>query len=277
MPPFLAIKTPVRDAPFDIYLREINETPLLSQQEEKDLAERIAEGDAEARDHMVRANLRLVVNIARGYTVKGLELQDLVEEGNLGLLRAVEGFDPSLETRFSTYATLWIKQAIKRAIARSAKPIRIPVYMVGLLAEWRAATAKLHGELGRAPTQEEVAERLNLPNAHLNMIRQAIRVYNSVAQSDRTDHERSFDELVLDGQAAKPDSAMETADDLQHILKHMDTMDARQATVLRMRFGLIEEPRTLKEIGERLGLTRERVRQIECEALAKLRATLGVN
>jgi RNA polymerase primary sigma factor len=277
MPPFLANKTHARDAPFDIYLREINETPLLSEQEEKVLALRIADGDAEARDHMVRANLRLVVSIARGYTVKGLELQDLVEEGNLGLLRAVEGFDPSMETRFSTYATFWIRQSIKRAIARSAKPLRIPVYMVGLLAAWRAATSKLHAELGRPPTQEEVAGRLNLPSTHFNMVRQAIRVYNSVAQSDRTDHERSFDELVLDGQAARPDSAMEQTDDLKHVLRQLETMDARQAAVLRMRFGLLEEPRTLQEIGDRLGLTRERVRQIESEALAQLREALGAN
>jgi RNA polymerase primary sigma factor len=277
MPPFSGNKTHARNADFAIYLREINETPLLTEQEEKDLANRVADGDAEARDHMVRANLRLVVNVARGYTVKGLELQDLVEEGNLGLLRAVEAFDPSMETRFSTYATLWIKQSIRRAIARSAKPIRIPVYMVGLLAEWRAATSKLHDELGRAPTQEEVAGRLNLPNTHLNMVRQAIRVYNSVAQSDRVDHDRSFDELVLDGQATSPDSAMERTDDLKLVLRQLETMDVRQAAVLRMRFGLIEEPKTLKEIGDRLGLTRERVRQIEREALAKLREVLGAN
>src|ERR1700751_3747541 len=128
-------------SPLETYLREINETPLLSAQEEKDLAYRIEDGDSEARDRMVRANLRLVVNIARAYTGKGLGLQDLIEEGNLGLLRAVEGFDPAMGTRFSTYASYWIKQSIKRALINSAKTIRIPAYMVELLSKWRGGRA----------------------------------------------------------------------------------------------------------------------------------------
>src|ERR671936_806986 len=144
-------------SPLETYLREINETPLLTADEEKDLAYRIEEGDGEARDRMVRANLRLVVNIARGYTGKGLGLQDLIEEGNLGLLRAVEGFDPGMNTRFSTYASYWIKQSIKRALVNTAKTIRIPAYMVELLAKWRRTSARLQEELGRPPTPEEVA------------------------------------------------------------------------------------------------------------------------
>jgi RNA polymerase primary sigma factor len=276
MPHLFGAKMDAPNAHFETYLREINETPLLTEQEEKDLAERIAVGDGEARDHMVRANLRLVVNVARGYAVKGLDLQDLVEEGNLGLLRAVEGFDPSMETRFSTYATLWIKQSIRRGIARSAKAVRIPVYMVSLLTKWRAATAKLQGELGRAPSQEEVAALLNIPITQLNMVRQAIRVYNSAPQADHAGHETSFDELLLDGEAARPDSALEESDDLQRVLNFLETMGAREAAILRMRFGLDQEPKTLKEIGERLGLTRERVRQIENVALVKLRNELGV-
>ncbi len=146
-------------SPLETYLREINETPLLNADEEKQLAYRIEVGDSEARDRMVRANLRLVVNIARSYTGKGLGLQDLIEEGNLGLLRAVEGFDPTMNTRFSTYASYWIKQSIKRALVNTAKTIRIPAYMVELLAKWRRATAKLQEELGRAPTQEEIAQQ----------------------------------------------------------------------------------------------------------------------
>src|SRR5436190_12014421 len=154
-------------SPLETYLREINETPLLSAAQEKELAYRIETGDAEARDQMVRANLRLVVNIARGYAGKGLGLQDLIEEGNLGLLRAVEGFDPSMNTRFSTYASYWIKQSIKRAIINTAKTIRLPAYMVELMAKWRRATSKLNDELGRAPTQEEIAKFLGLSKKKL--------------------------------------------------------------------------------------------------------------
>src|SRR6201982_977190 len=145
-------------SPLETYLREINETALLSADQEKELAYRIEDGDKSARDRMVRANLRLVVNIARGYSGKGLALQDLIEEGNLGLLRAVEGFDPTMNTRFSTYASYWIKQSIKRALVNTAKTIRIPAYMVELLTKWRRATTVLTDELGRTPTHDEIAK-----------------------------------------------------------------------------------------------------------------------
>ncbi|HZT82448.1 MAG TPA: RNA polymerase sigma factor RpoD/SigA [Gemmataceae bacterium] len=258
-------------SPLETYLREINETPLLTAEQEKELAYRIEEGDSEARDRMVRANLRLVVNIARSYTGKGLGLQDLIEEGNLGLLRAVEGFDPSMNTRFSTYASFWIKQSIKRALVNTAKTIRIPAYMVELLAKWRRASAKLQEELGRPPTQEEVARSLELPKKKLNIIKKAIRVYNSAPQSDQAESGWSLDEMLMDGHTKAPDTEMVESDDLHHVLELLDKMDKREATVLRMRFGLDdEEPKTLKEIGECLGLTRERVRQIESEALSKL-------
>src|SRR5580698_7100172 len=180
-------RTEAVQSPLETYLREINETALLSAQQEKDLAYLIEVGDSEARDQMVRANLRLVVNIARGYTGKGLGLQDLIEEGNLGLLRAVEGFDPRMNTRFSTYASYWIKQSIKRALVNTAKTIRIPAYMVELLAKWRRAQAKLQEELGRPPTHEEVAKFMGLPRKKLNIIKKAIRVYNSAPQSDQTE------------------------------------------------------------------------------------------
>jgi RNA polymerase primary sigma factor len=264
-------------SPLETYLREINETPLLSPEAEKELAERIETGDNEARDQMVRANLRLVVNIARSYTGKGLALQDLIEEGNLGLLRAVEGFDPRMNTRFSTYASYWIKQSIKRALVNTAKTIRVPAYMVELLAKWRRASAKLQEELGRAPSQDEVARVLDLPKKKLNIIKKAIRIYNAVPQTDQTENGWSIDEMLMDGRAKAPDTEMVETDDLKQVMQMLDKMDQREATVLRMRFGLDDEqPKTLKEIGERLGLTRERVRQIESEALQKLSESIGV-
>ncbi|HEY8503201.1 MAG TPA: RNA polymerase sigma factor RpoD/SigA [Gemmataceae bacterium] len=262
-------------SPLETYLREINETALLSAEEEKQLAYRIINGDSQARDQMVRANLRLVVNIARGYTGKGLSLQDLIEEGNLGLLRAVEGFDPSMNTRFSTYASYWIKQSIKRALVNTAKTIRIPAYMVELLAKWRRATNKLQDELGRPPTPEEIAKHLGLPKKKLNIIKKAIRVYNSAPQTDQNESGWSIDEMLMDSRSRTPDTEMVETDDLKQVMHLLDKMDKREATVLRMRFGLDdEEPKTLKEIGECLGLTRERVRQIESEALAKLSENL---
>ena len=266
-------------SPLETYLREINETSLLTADQEKSLARQIGVGCTVSRDQMVRANLRLVVNIARGYTGKGLALQDLIEEGNLGLLRAVEGFDPNMNTRFSTYASYWIKQSIKRALVNTAKTIRIPAYMVELLAKWRRATNKLNDELGRPPTPEEIAKLLGLPKKKLNIIKKAIRVYNSAPQTEQGgDAGWTIDEMLMDGRAKTPDLEMVENDDLKHVIVLLEKMDKREATVLKMRFGIDgEEPKTLKEIGESLGLTRERVRQIESEALAKLYENLAAD
>jgi len=262
-------------SPLETYLREINETSLLSAEEEFDLAGRIAAGDMEARDRMVRANLRLVVNIARGYTSKGLGLQDLIEEGNLGLLRAVEGFDPSVGTRFSTYASYWIKQSIKRALINSAKTIRIPAYMVELLSKWRRATNRLVDELGRTPTPEEIARVLGLPRKKLPIIKKAILIYNLTPQTDQTDSGWSLGEMVTDERYLTPDEELLHNDNLTFVMEQIEVMDPREAAVLRMRFGLGNHAaHTLKEIGETLGLTRERVRQIETEALGKLADSL---
>ena len=258
-------------SPLETYLREINETALLSADDEHELAIAIGNGDNQARDRMVRANLRLVVNIARGYTGKGLGLQDLIEEGNLGLLRAVEGFDPAVGTRFSTYASYWIKQSIKRALINTAKTIRIPAYMVELLSKWRRASTRLTEELGRTPTPEEVGRVLGLPKKKLPIIKKAIRIYNLTPQTDQADAGWSLGEMIMDERVRSPEEELVEHDNVTQVLRQLDLMDQRESTVLRMRFGLGDnEPRTLKEIGEKLGLTRERVRQIETEALGKL-------
>jgi RNA polymerase primary sigma factor len=262
--------------PLETYLREINQTALLTAQDEKDLSNRISAGDAAARDRMVRANLRLVVNIARGYTGKGLPLQDLIEEGNLGLLRAVEGFDPNMNTRFSTYASYWIKQSIKRALVNSSKTIRIPAYMVELLSKWRRAQAKLTDELNRTPTPEDIAKELGIPRKKLRIVKKAITLYNATPHADPEEGGLTLGDIVADERLRGPEDELINTDNLTQVTRLLDEMDPREATILRMRFGLDNaEPQTLKEIGEALGLTRERVRQIESEALRRLYRTLN--
>ena len=262
-------------SPLETYLREINEMALLTADEEKMLAHRIADGDKLARDRMVRANLRLVVNIARGYVGKGLALQDLIEEGNLGLLRAVEGFDPAVGTRFSTYASYWIKQSIKRALVNTAKPIRIPAYMVELLFKWRRMAADLQDALGRPATRR--GDRQGPRSCPRRSWRSSRRRSRSTTSSPRPTSPRTagaWARCSWTSGPGRPDVEMVEADNLKLVLHRLDEMDKREATVLRMRFGLNDAPpKTLKEIGESLGLTRERVRQIENEALGKLSAT----
>jgi len=256
--------------PFESYLREINETALLGAAEEQDLAWRIEEGDAEARDHLVRANLRLVVNISRAYAGRGLALEDLIAEGNLGLMRAAEGFDPSLGVRFSTYACYWVKQSIKRALLNTGKTVRVPAYMAELLTKWKRAAANLQEELGRTPTQEEVAQCLNLSAKKLKIVQKAFRVYNGAVQEETDGDRLSLADLV--GVDNSPDARLAGAEELGQVLCLLDKLEKRESAVLRLRFGLTgEDPLTLKEIGERLGLTRERVRQIERDGLEKLR------
>lgn len=262
-------------SPLETYLHEITATVLLTPEEEQQLAKAVDEGNMEARDLMIRSNLRLVVNIARGYTGRGLGLQDLIEEGNLGLLRAVEGFDPSMGTRFSTYASYWIKQSIKRALINSSKTIRIPAYMVEILAKWQRASVRLLEDLGRTPTHEEIARLVGLPRKKLSLIKKAILINSLIPQFDQPDTGWTLSEIVVDKRRYRPDEAMLASDNLTYVMEQIELMDPRDATVLKMRYGLCgHETRTLKEIGTRLGLTRERVRQIEIEVLNRLGESL---
>src|SRR5271165_1825646 len=259
-------------SPLQIYLHDINGTPLLSASEERELAEQVALGDPHAREHMVKANLRLVVNIARGYLGKGLSLEDLIEEGNLGLMRAVEGFDGTMETRFSTYASYWIKQSIRRAVMNNGKPIRLPAYMVSLLSKWKRASSILTDRLGRAPMPEEIGKALHLSKKKIGIVAKAIKVNNLMPHADGSEDEgKILDDVLTDDRSKAPEDQMIEADDLDRIFGRLDELEDREATVIRMRFGLDPyPPMTLREVGENLGLTRERVRQLENQALQKL-------
>jgi RNA polymerase primary sigma factor len=263
-------------SPLQIYLHDINDTPLLSAREERELAERVALGDPSAREHMVKANLRLVVNIARGYLGKGLCLEDLIEEGNLGLMRAVEGFDGMMDTRFSTYASYWIKQSIRRAVMNNGKPIRLPAYMVSLLAKWKRVTNGLTERLGRPATPDEVGRALRLSKKKVGIVAKAIKVNNLTPHSEGNDDDGiALDDVLTDDRSKSPDDLLIEADDLERILASLGQLDEREATVVRMRFGLDPYTQmTLREVGENLGLTRERVRQLESQALLKLMTAL---
>lgn len=264
------------DSTLQIYLEEINAAPLLTAEEEKELAHRIIEhGDFHARDRMIRSNLRLVVNIAKKYGNRGMPLSDLIEEGNIGLMRAVEGFDPAHGSRFSTYASWWIKQAIKRALINSVQPIHIPAYMVEMIARWKQTTLELSEELGRSPTLEEITTALKVTPRKLKIIRRAVKACTSPSQITSAEDTLSLNEMLEDDKNPRPDEIVFNDDELQTIKKLLDEIDEREAEILRLRYGLdSDEPMTLKDIGKRVGLTRERVRQIEKEALEKLNLIL---
>ena len=261
-----------------LYLRQINESPLLNAEQEKDLARRIIhQNDPEAREIMVRSNLRLVVNLAKHYVNRGLSLPDLIEEGNIGLLKAVEGFDPENGTRFSTYASWWIKQAIKRALINSVQPIHIPAYMVEMMSKMKQAMRELEDHLGRLPTIDELSLHLDMSPKKLKIIRKAIRAVNTPTQSGSADGEITLSDMVADTNNPSPDIAVLDADNIRQLMNLLENIDEREAAILRLRYGLDgDEPMTLKQIGQRVGLTRERVRQIEHEALRKLRDTMHV-
>ena len=260
------------DTSIRLYLREIGLVKLLTPEEEIELAARIKKGDKKAREHMIKANLRLVVKIARDYEGIGLPLLDLISEGNIGLMKAVERFDPAKGGKLSTYGSWWIKQSIKRALANQSKTIRLPVHLVDKISRMRRTSLKLQEMLGHEPSDEELAVELGTTAARVAQMRAASIRPASLDAPVGDDDSNNFSEIVEDERAVNPYDELEdktVTGMLQDMVKHLD---AREATILRYRFGLDGgNEKTLEEVGEKFGVTRERVRQIQNLALRKLR------
>jgi RNA polymerase primary sigma factor len=234
----------------------------------------VEENDPGARERLVRSNLRLVVNIAKKYGNRGMSLGDLIEEGNLGLIKAVDYFDPDRGTRFSTYAAWWIKQSIKRALLENVQPVHIPTYMVALINQWRHTAAELENRLGRTPNVKEMADIMRLPLRKAKIIHQVVQVLSSVSDisnADGADEDQVLEMSLEDENTGQPEDALVADEEKAKALRLLDEIDPREAKILRLHYGLDgRKPMTLKEIGKELGLTRERIRQIQRNALTTL-------
>ena len=267
VPDGVSIEDPVR-----MYLKEIGKIPLLSTEEEIELAKRMEKGDEEARKKLAEANLRLVVSIAKRYVGRGMQFLDLIQEGNLGLIKAVEKFDYTKGYKFSTYATWWIRQAITRAIADQARTIRIPVHMVETINRLVRTSRQLLQELGREPTTEEIAARLDLPVERVSEIMKMSQEPVSLETPIGEEEDSHLGDFIQDDNVLVPQDAAAFTLLHEQLMEVLLTLTEREQKVLRLRFGLDDgRPRTLEEVGKQFNVTRERIRQIEAKALRKLR------
>ena len=259
----------------ELYLREIGQVKLLTPAEEIALAKRIKKGDEAAREQMIKANLRLVVKIARDYAGQGLPLLDLINEGNIGLMKGVERFNPAKGAKLSTYAAWWIKQAIRRALSHQSKTIRLPDHVVDKLAHMRRAEMRLHEILDREPTDEELAEHVDLDTRRVRAYRQASQAPVSLDAPLDGEDSHQVAEIIADPNAAAPFARLVKDTDAELIREVLAALSERERKIVALRFGLNNgAPQTLEEIGERFGVTRERIRQIQVEALKKLRVKM---
>ena len=258
-----------------MYLREIGKIPLLTAEEEADLAQRIVKGDKKAKDKMVESNMRLVVSIAKRYGGRGLDFLDLIQEGNTGLLRAVEKFDPEKGFKFSTYATWWVRQAITRAIADQARTIRIPVHMVETINKVLRTTRKLTTDLNREPTTEEIAAELHMDPEKVDYvmrIKQDIASLDASVSRDGDDEDSVLGDFVEDEERDSPEDSAANQILKEQLSEIISTLTDREQKIIRLRFGIGGgRPHTLEEVGAEFDVTRERIRQIEAKALSKLR------